>query len=58
MPSFFEDPTKQLTPAERERARTEQSFCVPKAEIAAQGYDLDFEAIAQRFGVPIRRRQT
>lgn len=25
---------------------------------AAQGYDLDFEAIAQRFGVPIRRRQT
>ncbi len=26
--------------AERERARTEQSFCVPKAEIAAQGYDL------------------
>ncbi len=26
--------------AERERARTEQSFCVPKADIAAQGYDL------------------
>ena len=26
--------------AERERARTAQSFCVPKAEIAAQGYDL------------------
>jgi type I restriction enzyme M protein len=26
--------------AERERARTEQSFCVPKAEIAEQGYDL------------------
>jgi type I restriction enzyme M protein len=25
---------------ERERARTAQSFCVPKAEIAAQGYDL------------------
>jgi type I restriction enzyme M protein len=25
---------------ERERARTEQSFCVPKADIAAQGYDL------------------
>ena len=22
------------------RARTEQSFCVPKADIAAQGYDL------------------
>ena len=26
--------------SERERARTAQSFCVPKAEIAAQGYDL------------------
>lgn len=26
--------------AERQRKRTEQSFCVPKADIAAQGYDL------------------
>ena len=26
--------------AERERLRTAQSFCVPKADIAAQGYDL------------------
>ncbi|MFJ2295943.1 class I SAM-dependent DNA methyltransferase, partial [Streptomyces sp. NPDC087894] len=26
--------------SERDRARTEQSFCVPKEEIAAQGYDL------------------
>jgi type I restriction enzyme M protein len=26
--------------AERKRAKTEQSFCVAKAEIAAQGYDL------------------
>lgn len=26
--------------AERDRARTEQSFCVPKAEIVANGYDL------------------
>ena len=26
--------------AERERARTAQSFCVPKADIATQGYDL------------------
>src|SRR5262249_20159039 len=25
---------------ERERARTERSFCVPKEEVAAQGYDL------------------
>ncbi|MBZ4498450.1 class I SAM-dependent DNA methyltransferase [Dermacoccus sp. Tok2021] len=26
--------------SEKERARTEQSFCVPKAEIVGQGYDL------------------
>lgn len=26
--------------SERQRSRTEQSFCVPKADIAAQGYDL------------------
>src|SRR5665811_92037 len=26
--------------AERERPRTAQSFCIPKADIAAQGYDL------------------
>jgi hypothetical protein len=25
---------------ERQRSRTEQSFCVPKADIAANGYDL------------------
>ncbi|PWG74668.1 DNA methyltransferase, partial [Enterococcus hirae] len=25
---------------ERDRPRTAQSFCVPKADIAAQGYDL------------------
>lgn len=28
------------TGGERDRARTEQSFCVPKAEIVAEGYDL------------------
>jgi type I restriction enzyme M protein len=31
---------RQRKDAERERERTAQSFCVPKAEIAAQGYDL------------------
>jgi type I restriction enzyme M protein len=31
---------QQRKASERERARTEQSFCVPKSEIAAQGYDL------------------
>jgi type I restriction enzyme M protein len=30
----------QSTGPERERPRTAQSFCVPKADIAAQGYDL------------------
>ncbi len=30
----------QRAGAERDRQRTAQSFCVPKAEIAAQGYDL------------------
>jgi type I restriction enzyme M protein len=30
----------ERTGSERERARTAQSFCVPKADIAAQGYDL------------------
>jgi type I restriction enzyme M protein len=31
---------RQRKDAERERERTAQSFCVPKAEIAEQGYDL------------------
>jgi type I restriction enzyme M protein len=26
--------------SERKRSRTEQSFCVPKADLVAQGYDL------------------
>ena len=31
---------KRRDKEERERPRTAQSFCVPKADIAAQGYDL------------------
>jgi type I restriction enzyme M protein len=31
---------KQRNGGERKRARTAQSFCVPKADIAVQGYDL------------------
>lgn len=31
---------KQRDKEERKRARTEQSFCVPKADIEVQGYDL------------------
>jgi len=34
------DRWRQRTTSERSRSRTEQSFVVPKAEIAAQGYDL------------------
>jgi type I restriction enzyme M protein len=30
----------QRESTERKRPRTAQSFCVPKADIAAQGYDL------------------
>ncbi|OBB73782.1 class I SAM-dependent DNA methyltransferase [Mycobacterium sp. 852014-52144_SCH5372336] len=30
----------QRTATERDRARTDQSFCVPKGDIVAQGYDL------------------
>jgi type I restriction enzyme M protein len=30
----------QRATTERERPRTAQSFCVPKADIAEQGYDL------------------
>jgi type I restriction enzyme M protein len=33
--------------SERERARTEQSFSVPKADIAAQGYDLSLNRYHQ-----------
>jgi type I restriction enzyme M protein len=31
---------KERAGKERKRPRTAQSFCVPKADIAAQGYDL------------------
>ncbi len=31
---------RQRKDSERDRERTAQSFCVPKAEIAAEGYDL------------------
>jgi type I restriction enzyme M protein len=30
----------EISNSEKNRPRTEQSFCVPKADIAAQGYDL------------------
>jgi type I restriction enzyme M protein len=39
LPDVLERWTKRTT-AERQRPRTDQSFCVPKDEIIAQGYDL------------------
>ena len=37
---LHDDGAPERAGAERERPRTAQSFCVPKADIAAQGYDL------------------
>lgn len=34
---------QQRDNVERQRSRTEQSFCVPKTDIAAQGYDLSIK---------------
>ena len=34
---------RQRKDSERERERTAQSFCVPKEEIASQGYDLSLK---------------
>jgi type I restriction enzyme M protein len=39
LPNVLSRWTKRAS-AERERPRTAQSFCVPKADIASQGYDL------------------
>ncbi|WP_026301710.1 type I restriction-modification system subunit M [Salinispora arenicola] len=33
--------------SERQRARTEQSFCIPKADIAAQDFDLNYNRYKQ-----------
>ncbi|MGV9450114.1 type I restriction-modification system subunit M [Streptomyces sp. NPDC003635] len=38
---------KRRTTDERARARTEQSFCVPRSEIAAQDYDLSLNRYKQ-----------
>ena len=38
---------RQRKDSERERERTGQSFCVPKAEIAVQGYDLSLNRYKQ-----------
>ena len=42
--------------AERKRARTAQSFCVPKADIAAQGYDLSLNRYKEVVHEAIKHR--
>ena len=41
---------------ERERSRTEQSFCVPKADIAANGYDLSINRYKQVVHAQVQHR--
>ena len=41
---------------ERERARTEQSFCVSKADIAAQGYDLSINRYKEVVHAEVKHR--
>jgi len=42
--------------AERERPRTAQSFCVPKADIAAEGYDLSISRYKELVHASIEHR--
>ncbi|WP_235487319.1 N-6 DNA methylase [Frankia sp. AvcI1] len=42
--------------AERRRTRTEQSFCVPRAEIAANGYDLSLNRYQEIVHNEVRNR--
>lgn len=45
-------------PAEKSRARTEQSFTVPKDEIAANGYDLSINKYKKAEYVPVQYEPT
>ena len=47
---------KQRDGAERKRLRTEQSFCVPKTDIAAQGYDLSLNRYKEAVHVEVKHR--
>jgi len=42
--------------SERERPRTAQSFCVPKSEIAANGYDLSLNRYKEVEHEPVEHR--
>jgi type I restriction enzyme M protein len=47
----------QRAGSERDRPRTAQSFCVPKADIAAQGYDLSLNRYKQVVHEEVAHRQ-
>ena len=52
---------QQRDGAERERPRTAQSFCVPKADIAAKGYDLSlnrYKEVVHEEVEHVRRRRS
>ena len=42
--------------AERQRSRTEQSFCVPKADIAVNGYDLSINRYKEVVHAQVQHR--
>jgi type I restriction enzyme M protein len=48
---------KQRTRDERQRSRTAQSFCVPKAEIAEQGYDLSLNRYKEVEYLNVKHRE-
>ncbi len=47
---------RQRKESERERERTAQSFCVPKAEIAEQGYDLSLNRFKELIHKEVEHR--
>ena len=47
---------KHRKDSERERERTAQSFCVPKAEIAAEGYDLSLNCYKELIHEDVEHR--
>ena len=42
--------------AEQKRSRTEQSFCVPKADIVANGYDLSINRYKEVVHAQVQHR--
>jgi type I restriction enzyme M protein len=46
----------QRAGTEQQRSRTEQSFCVPKADIAANGYDLSINRYKEVVHAQVQHR--